>query len=336
MDMKDKYKLCVAPMMGHTDRHFRFLLRMISKKSMLYTEMVAANSIMYKKDSHSKLMHSNEKPVGFQIAGDEPKTLADSVKIINKYDYDEINLNIGCPSKRAQAGGFGACQFDNPELVATAVREISKVTNLPISVKTRLGLNNNSNYNDLYNFINVVSNENVKVFHIHARNAILKGINPRKNRSIPQINYEWVYRIKEDYPSLIIIINGEISLIKDIILHLDKVDGVMIGREVCNNPFILNDIERLIYPETKVSNKQDIVKLYLEYIINNINKYEKITDFTKHLACFFKGTIGSKHTRAYMCHEIKYEKNPIRKLEELINKEAVWQQDGLESNIKVM
>ena len=157
MDMKDKYKLCVAPMMGHTDRHFRFLLRMISKKSMLYTEMVAANSIMYKKDSHSKLMHSDEKPVGFQIAGDEPKTLADSVKIINKYDYDEINLNIGCPSKRAQAGGFGACQFDNPELVATAVREISKVTNLPISVKTRLGLNNNSNYNDLYNFINVVN-----------------------------------------------------------------------------------------------------------------------------------------------------------------------------------
>jgi len=322
---KNPYKLCVAPMMGHTDLHFRYLLRLISNKTMLYTEMVASNAILHNKSQKfNKLMHLNDEPVGFQLGGDNPEKLAQCAKIVESYGYNEINLNIGCPSKRAQSGNFGACLFDQPRLVASCVKEISKTTSLPITVKTRLGIDNIDDIKHLKNFINVVSSEGVSTFQLHARNAILKkGINPRKNRSIPPINYERVYEIKNFYPDLKIILNGEISTPKEVKNHLKYVDGVMIGRAVCNNPFLLNDIDVLIHNELKVA-KEDILKEYLKYIINNFTNEVKITDFTKHLSCIFKGYIGSKHTRAYMCHELNYEKEPVKKLEELIFKEDLW------------
>ena len=322
---KNPYKLCVAPMMGHTDLHFRYLLRLISNKTMLYTEMVASNAILHNKSQKfNKLMHLNDEPVGFQLGGDNPEKLAQCAKIVESYGYNEINLNIGCPSKRAQSGNFGACLFDQPRLVASCVKEISKTTSLPITVKTRLGIDNIDDIKHLKNFINVVSSEGVSTFQLHARNAILKkGINPRKNRSIPPINYERVYEIKNFYPDLKIILNGEISTPKEVKNHLKYVDGVMIGRAVCNNPFLLNDIDVLIHNELKVV-KEDILKEYLKYIINNFTNEVKITDFTKHLSCIFKGYIGSKHTRAYMCHELNYEKEPVKKLEELIFKEDLW------------
>ena len=322
---KNPYKLCVAPMMGHTDSHFRYLLRLISNKTMLYTEMVASNAILHNKSQKfNKLMHLNDEPVGFQLGGDNPEKLAQCAKIVESYGYNEINLNIGCPSKRAQSGNFGACLFDQPKLVASCVKEISKATNLPITVKTRLGIDNIDDIKHLKNFINIVSSEGVRTFQLHARKAILKkGINPRKNRSIPPINYERVYEIKNFFPDLIIILNGEISTPNEVKSHLKYVDGVMIGRAVCNNPFLLNDIDVLIHNELKVV-KEDILKEYFKYIINNFTNKVKITDFTKHLSCIFKGYIGSKHTRAYMCHELNYEKEPVKKLEELIFKEDLW------------
>jgi len=260
---KNPYKLCVAPMMGHTDLHFRYLLRLISNKTMLYTEMVASNAILHNKSQKfNKLMHLNDEPVGFQLGGDNPEKLAQCAKIVESYGYNEINLNIGCPSKRAQSGNFGACLFDQPRLVASCVKEISKTTSLPITVKTRLGIDNIDDIKYLKNFINVVSSEGVSTFQLHARNAILKkGINPRKNRSIPPINYERVYEIKNFYPDLKIILNGEISTPKEVKNHLKYVDGVMIGRAVCNNPFLLNDIDVLIHNELKVV-KEDILKEY--------------------------------------------------------------------------
>ncbi len=327
MTMKNNYsyKLCVAPMMGHTDLHFRYLLRLISKKTMLYTEMVASNSILHNKSKKlNKLERNEDNPVGFQIGGDNPEQLAECAKIVESHGYNEINLNIGCPSKRAQSGNFGACLFSQPELVAKCADNISKSTSLPITVKTRLGIDNLDNINYLKDFINTVSSAGVETFHLHARKAILKkGINPRKNRSIPPIDYKRVYDIKKIFPHLNIIINGEINQPKDVLAHLNHVDGVMIGRAVCNNPFLLNDIDILIY-NTEALDKEAIMKEYFLYIINNFNKNVKITDFTKHLACMFKGYIGSKHTRAYMCHELNYEKEPIKKLEELIFKEDLW------------
>jgi len=292
---------------------------------MLYTEMVASNAILHNKSKKlNKLEHLNDEPVGFQLGGDNPKQMAECAKIIESYGYNEINLNIGCPSKRAQSGNFGACLFSQPNLVASCVHEMSKVTKLPITIKTRLGIDNLDNIKHLKDLINIISNEGVNTFHLHARKAILKkGVNPRKNRSIPPINYERVYNIKQNYPELKIIINGEVNNPTDVINHLKNVDGVMIGRAVCNNPFLLNEIDILIHNEARVD-KEDILKEYFKYIINNFKNDVKITDFTKHLSCVFKGYIGSKHTRAYMCHELNYEKEPVKKLEELIFKEDLW------------
>jgi tRNA-dihydrouridine synthase A len=292
---------------------------------MLYTEMVASNAILHNKSKKlNKLEHLNDEPVGFQLGGDNPKQMAECAKIIESYGYNEINLNIGCPSKRAQSGNFGACLFSQPNLVASCVHEMSKVTKLPITIKTRLGIDNLDNIKHLKDFINIISNEGVNTFHLHARKAILKkGVNPRKNRSIPPINYDRVYNIKQHYPELKIIINGEVNNPTDVINHLKNVDGVMIGRAVCNNPFLLNEIDILIHNEARVD-KEDILKEYFKYIINNFKNDVKITDFTKHLSCIFKGYIGSKHTRAYMCHELNYEKEPVKKLEELIFKEDLW------------
>jgi tRNA-dihydrouridine synthase A len=292
---------------------------------MLYTEMVASNAILHNKSKKlNKLEHLNDEPVGFQLGGDNPKQMAECAKIIESYGYNEINLNIGCPSKRAQSGNFGACLFSQPNLVASCVHEMSKATKLPITIKTRLGIDNLDDIKHLKDFINIISNEGVNTFHLHARKAILKkGVNPRKNRSIPPINYERVYNIKQNYPELKIIINGEVNNPSDVINHLKNVDGVMIGRAVCNNPFLLNEIDILIHNEARVD-KEDILKEYFKYIINNFKNDVKITDFTKHLSCIFKGYIGSKHTRAYMCHELNYEKEPVKKLEELIFKEDLW------------
>ena len=264
MTNNNPYKLCVAPMMGHTDMHFRYLLRLISKRTMLYTEMVASNAILHNKSKKlNKLEHVNDEPVGFQLGGDNPKQLAECAKIVESYGYNEINLNIGCPSKRAQSGNFGACLFDQPKLVASCVREITKVTCLPVTIKTRLGIDNIDDISHLEHFINVVSNEGVKTFHLHARKAILKkGINPRKNRSIPPINYERVYRIKQNYPNLRIIINGEIDKPTEVVKHLENVDGVMIGRAVCNNPFLLNEIDVLIHNEKSIRQRKHIRRVF--------------------------------------------------------------------------
>ena len=322
---KNPYNLCVAPMMGHTDIHFRYFLRLISKHAMLYTEMVAANSILHNKtNKYNKLEHDLDNPVGFQLGGDDPKKLSECAKIVESHGYDEINLNIGCPSKRAQSGNFGACLFSQPNIVAECAEEILKNTNLPVTVKTRLGIDNLNDINYLKDFINTVSNAGVKVFHLHARIALLKkGINPKHNRSIPEINYERVYEVKKLYPETKIILNGEINDAKSAVKHLEYVDGVMLGRVVCNNPFILNEIDIIINSEQQ-KDKIDILEKYFLYINSNYKKGMKITDFTKHLTCLFKGFIGSKHTRAYMCHELNFEKEPLKKLENLLFKEDLW------------
>ena len=322
---KNPYNLCVAPMMGYTDIHFRYFLRLISKHAMLYTEMVAANSILHNKtNKYNKLEHDLDNPVGFQLGGDDPKKLSECAKIVESHGYDEINLNIGCPSKRAQSGNFGACLFSQPNIVAECAEEILKNTNLPVTVKTRLGIDNLNDINYLKDFINTVSNAGVKVFHLHARIALLKkGINPKHNRSIPEINYERVYEVKKLYPETKIILNGEINDAKSAVKHLEYVDGVMLGRVVCNNPFILNEIDIIINSEQQ-KDKIDILEKYFLYINSNYKKGMKITDFTKHLTCLFKGFIGSKHTRAYMCHELNFEKEPLKKLENLLFKEDLW------------
>ena len=240
-----KHKFCVAPMMRYTDLHDRYLLRLISKKTFLYTEMITTNSIVHGNCLYQLNFNHEEHPVGVQFGGNNPKDLVYCSQIAEEYGYDEINLNIGCPSDRVKKGKFGACLMKEPDLVAECAHKIISKVNIPVTIKTRLGVDNFDSYEFLHNFIAKVSSSGVHTVIIHARKAILSGLSPRQNRSVPPLNYKYVYQLKQDFPHLEIIINGGIKSIEEAHSHLEKVDGVMLGREVYANPFLLK-IRKLI------------------------------------------------------------------------------------------
>ena len=323
MSFATEHKVCIAPMMQYTDMHDRYLLRLISKKVYLYTEMVTTGAILFGKCFHQLEYNPQEHPVAVQLGGSDIKDLVECAKISEDYGYDEINLNVGCPSDRVQKGRFGACLMLEPNHVADCLSSMQENVSVPVSIKCRLGVDDHVDYEFLYNFVNIIQETGINNFVIHARNGILKGLSPRQNRHIPPLKYDYVYNLKKDFPNLNIIINGGIKSIDETKQHLEHVDGVMIGRAVCNNPFLLNDIDILLHNEKSLK-KEVILEKYFNYIEKYFSSDVKITDFTKHLSCIFKGYIGSKHTRAYMCHELNYEKEPVKKLEELIFKEDLW------------
>ena len=246
-----KHKFCVAPMMRYTDLHDRYLLRLISKKTFLYTEMITTNSIVHGNCLYQLNFNHEEHPVGVQFGGNNPKDLVYCSQIAEEYGYDEINLNIGCPSDRVKKGKFGACLMKEPDLVAECAHKIISKVNIPVTIKTRLGVDNFDSYEFLHNFIAKVSSSGVHTVIIHARKAILSGLSPRQNRSVPPLNYKYVYQLKQDFPHLEIIINGGIKSIEEAHSHLEKVDGVMLGREVYANPFLLKDVDERIFGEVK-------------------------------------------------------------------------------------
>ena len=234
--------------MQYTDKHDRYFLRLISKNVILFTEMIPSNAIIYGNQKKLLEYNSREHPIILQVGGSDPKELAKCAKIAKTlFNYDEININIGCPSKKVENGMFGACLMNKPFLVGKCVREIKKNSKIPISIKCRIGLGEKQNYLFLKKFITYVSKNGCDKFYIHARNAVLSKFSPKKNRTIPPLNYDFVHRIKKDFPHLEIIINGCIDNIPSIQKHLKFVDGVMIGREVYKNPFFLKEIEEKIF-----------------------------------------------------------------------------------------
>ena len=233
-------KVSVAPMMDCTDRHERYFLRLISKNVLLYTEMVVSEAI--DRGDKKKLLSFNldEKPVALQLGGSSPRLLSNAAKIGEDFGYDEINLNLGCPSKKVQKNKFGACLIKDPHLVADCLNEMQSKTKLPVTVKTRIGYDDVEDYESLFNFINLLKSTGVKTFIIHARKAMLGKFTPKQNLNIPPLKYEMVYKLKKDFKDLEIIINGGITSTTDIKNHLDKVDGVMIGRSVYHSPYMLS------------------------------------------------------------------------------------------------
>jgi len=234
-------KVSVAPMMDCTDRHERFFLRLISKNTLLYTEMVVDEAI--NRGDKKKLLefNINEKPVALQLGGSSPKLLAEATKVGEDFGYDEINLNLGCPSKKVEKNRFGACLMKEPNLVADCLIKMQSVTKLPVTIKTRIGYDDVEDYENLHSFISTLKATGVKTFIIHARKAI-SGLDTKRNRSIPPLIYDEVYKIKQNYPDTEIILNGGISSYKEINNHLAKVDGVMLGRKVYSDPsFLLSD-----------------------------------------------------------------------------------------------
>ena len=278
-------------MMDRTDRHERFFLRSLSKKAFLYTEMINVNALLYGDKKDILLFNQCEHPLGIQLGGNDPIKLGDSAIISEAYGYDEINLNIGCPSSKVQNGEFGAVLMKNPKLVAQCIKSIKDKVKIPVSVKCRIGVDDMNEDKDLSAFIEEVSDSGCKVFIVHARKAWLKGLSPKENRNIPPINYQRVYRLKEEFPDLEIIINGGQKKIEDSEKHLRFVDGVMMGRKVYEDPYQLIKVDHLIYGLPEFSKtKKDVLLEMIPYVMEQNNSGEKIQLVCKHFMGLAKGT----------------------------------------------
>ena len=302
------HKASIAPMMQYTDMHDRYLLRLISKKVFLYTEMVTTGAILYGKCFHQLEFNKEEHPVAIQLGGSDVDDLVKSAKIAEDYGYDEINLNVGCPSDRVQKGRFGACLMLEPEHVAECLNAMQTNVKVPVTIKCRLGVDHHEDYEFLYNFVNIVQDAGIKHFIIHARNGILKGLSPRQNRHIPPLKYDYVYQLKKDFPNLNITINGGIKTIDECKDHLKYVDGVMIGRAAYENPFLIKDIDTELYGiESNVNSKKSIPNQYLDYVEDKLQEGHDLSRMMKHLFGLSRGDKFAKSFRIKILEVIKKE-----------------------------
>ncbi len=315
-----KRKVSVAPMMDCTDRHERFFLRLISKNTFLYTEMVVDEAIS--RGNKKKLLEFNldEKPVALQLGGSSPKLLAEAAKLGEDFGYDEINLNLGCPSKKVEKNKFGACLMKEPNLVADCLSKMQSVTNLPVTIKTRIGYDNIEDYENFYNFIAKIKSTGVKTFIIHARKAMLGKFTPKQNLNIPPLKYDYVYKLKEDFQDDEIIINGGISSIDEIKSHLKKTDGVMIGRAAYHTPYFLADIEKEIFNNQEVPSRHEIIKRLIPYIKKELKKGTRLNQIMRHTLGLFHGQTGASYWKRYLSENMCVRDADIQKINHIMDK----------------
>jgi tRNA-dihydrouridine synthase A len=270
------HRLCVAPMMDWTDRHCRYFLRQVSSRARLYTEMITTGALIHGDLERHLAFSAAEHPVALQLGGSEPEELARCAKLGEDYGYDEINLNIGCPSERVQRGAFGACLMAEPELVAACVASIRGAVSIPVTVKHRIGIDRVEEYSFLRNFVAVVADAGCRTFIVHARNAVLKGLSPKENREIPPLKYDYVYRLKQEFPHLDVVINGGITTWVEITNHLAYVDGVMLGRAAYHNPWLLADPGR---------SRAEVVRAMYDYA----KSADSLRHVTRHMLGLYHG-----------------------------------------------
>ncbi len=287
-------------MMDCTDRHDRFFLRLISKNVMLYSEMVATKSAIHGDREKILGFRNEEQPVALQVGGSDKKELAQVAKLAEEYSYKEINLNLGCPSKKVQKNSFGACLMKEPDLVAECLNEMVNACNIPVTAKTRIGVDHIEDFDYLNKFVNKIKEAGCKTIILHARKAILKGLTPKQNLSIPKLNYERVYEIKKENPDLEVIINGGITNIEDIKKHLEICDGVMIGRAIYQNPYFLSEIEKEIFNTNKIPSREDVVKEILKYLEDEVKAGAKVNHIMRHTVGLYHGQPGSKDWKRYL------------------------------------
>ena len=301
---------CIAPMMGRTDSQFRYLVRQISKRTVLFTEMIHSNAILFGNKNKLEEYSNIENPIVLQLGGNDPKSLGQVSKLANKFNYDEINLNLGCPSPRVSSGGFGAALMNDPELVKNCLSSIKENFDKEVSVKIRLGTDDNDIDETLDNFVDSIKSSGIKVFYVHARKAILKGLTPKQNREIPPLNYERVKKLKVDYSDLEIIINGSIKEL-DFLKKNDlcNLDGIMIGREVYSNPLILNDVDKILEADlTKNNSLYDITSEMFNYFGSLKNK-NLVKRGLIHMHGLFNGHKEAKKIRILLSNSIYLEKS---------------------------
>ncbi|WP_117236199.1 tRNA dihydrouridine(20/20a) synthase DusA [Vibrio maerlii] len=294
-------RLSVAPMLDWTDRHCRYFHRLLSKETLLYTEMVTTGAILHGKGDF--LAYSEEEhPLALQLGGSNAKELAECAKLAQERGYDEINLNVGCPSDRVQNGRFGACLMAEPELVADCVASMKDVVDIPVTVKTRIGIDEQDSYEFLTNFITVVSEKGgCEQFTIHARKAWLSGLSPKENREIPPLDYTRAYHIKRDFSHLNIGVNGGITTLEETKEHLQHLDGVMIGREAYHNPYILAQVDQQIFDkQTPVLSRHEAVELMYPYIEREMAKGANLGHITRHMLGLFHAQPGGRQWRRHI------------------------------------
>ncbi len=314
------HKISIAPMIACTDRHFRYLVRLLTKHTVLYSEMITTGAVIFGDRDRHLGFNENENPVVFQIGGNDPQDMAKAASIVETYGYDEININVGCPSERVQSGKFGACLMAEPQLVADCVKAMRDKIDIPVTIKTRLGFEGQYKYQTLCDFIEINAAAGCGVFAIHARTAKLDGFSPRQNRELLPIQYEEVYRLKRDYPELTIIINGDISDRCEISRHLEHVDGVMIGRAAYSNPIILNNVDRDFFnvDTCQEISRKDAVLAYCDYMQDQLQQGVPLNIMIKHIISIFQGIGGAKSWRRYLSENITSKKGDLSVIEKAL------------------
>ena len=291
-------RFCIAPMMGCTDRHERYFLRLISGRAMLYTEMIPAAALLAGSPGRFLAHSAEESPVGLQVGGCDPEGLARCAELAEAAGFDEININVGCPSAKVQSGRFGACLMAEPELVSTCIRQMVSHVRIPVTVKCRIGIDGHDRYEDLLVFVETLAASGCRTFHVHARKAWLNGLSPKQNREVPPLNYETVYRLKAAHPELEIIINGGIRSIDAAKSHLQAVDGVMVGREAYHNPFRFADIDRQLFGVAAAEpSRFEILDRYKVYIVEQLQSGVRLKQMTRHILGLFHGQPGARAWR---------------------------------------
>ena len=295
----------IAPMMDWTDRHCRYFYRLISKNVQLYTEMITTKAILNGDKARLLDFDASENPLVLQLGGSDPNEMAASTQIAKDWGYDEVNINVGCPSDRVQSGSFGACLMKEPNLVAQCVESMIDKCDIPVTVKHRIGIDDMESYDELSDFVSQISSKGCQHFIVHARKAWLKGLSPKENRTIPPLNYEWVYHLKKDFPSLQITINGGIESCEDITKQLEFVDGVMIGRSIYHNPFLLKEIDQRIFDEkNNLIDREQVLKKYMTYIKEQNKTGTPIRSMTRHILGLYHGEANAKLFRRLLSGQI--------------------------------
>ncbi len=294
----DSCKVSVAPMMDWTDKHCRYFFRLLSACTQLYTEMITSKAILRGDKNRLLDYNSSEHPLVLQLGGSDPKEMAQCAHIAKQWGYDEVNINVGCPSDRVLSGSFGACLMKEPDLVASCVESMIDASDMPVSVKSRIGIDDMESYNRLSDFVARIHKKGCQHFIIHARKAWLQGLSPKENRTIPPLNYPWVYQLKRDFPQLKITLNGGVTECNEVVKHLDHVDGVMLGRAIYHQPYLLADIDSKVFGIKGIfRTREQVLVDYMSYIKSQLKQGVPIRAMTRHILGLYHGQNNAKFFR---------------------------------------
>ena len=294
----DSCKVSVAPMMDWTDKHCRYFFRLLSTCTQLYTEMIISKAILRGDKNRLLDYNSSEHPLVLQLGGSDPKEMAQCAHIAKQWGYDEVNINVGCPSDRVLSGSFGACLMKEPDLVASCVESMIDASDIPVSVKSRIGIDDMESYNRLSDFVARIHKKGCQHFIIHARKAWLQGLSPKENRTIPPLKYPWVYQLKRDFPQLKITLNGGVTECNEVVKHLDHVDGVMLGRAIYHQPYLLADIDSKVFGIKGIfRTREQVLVDYMTYIKNQLKQGVPIRAMTRHILGLYHGQNNAKFFR---------------------------------------